>query len=178
MGRGCLQVDGWRQDLAEHGPFSLPPHRRDPRRPDGPRRGLRGRAGNVWDRAATAGFTRRRTAARAGTACSTWTTTPARPSSSWIREIRKVLYAATYQRRRATWGFNGGGPGSGIHKTTDGGRPGPGCRKGFLRVRWGGSDSTPTARTRTWSTRESSTPTREACTARTMPERAGRSALP
>ena len=23
----------------------------------------------------------------------------------------KVLYAATYQRRRATWGFNGGGPG-------------------------------------------------------------------
>jgi len=34
----------------------------------------------------------------------------------------KVLYAATYQRRRATWGFNGGGPGSGIHKTTDGGK--------------------------------------------------------
>jgi photosystem II stability/assembly factor-like uncharacterized protein len=34
----------------------------------------------------------------------------------------KVLYAATYQRRRATWGFNGGGPGSGIHKTSDGGR--------------------------------------------------------
>ncbi|MGH9333094.1 MAG: WD40/YVTN/BNR-like repeat-containing protein, partial [Vicinamibacteria bacterium] len=34
----------------------------------------------------------------------------------------KVIYAATYQRRRATWGFNGGGPGSAIHKTTDGGR--------------------------------------------------------
>jgi photosystem II stability/assembly factor-like uncharacterized protein len=34
----------------------------------------------------------------------------------------RVLYAATYQRRRATWGFLGGGPGSGIHKTTDGGR--------------------------------------------------------
>ncbi len=34
----------------------------------------------------------------------------------------KVLYAATYQRRRATWGFNGGGLGSGIHKTSDGGR--------------------------------------------------------
>ena len=34
----------------------------------------------------------------------------------------KVLYAATYQRRRATWGFNGGGPFSGIHKTSDGGR--------------------------------------------------------
>ena len=32
-----------------------------------------------------------------------------------------VLYAATYQRQRRTWGYNGGGPGSGIHKTTDGG---------------------------------------------------------
>jgi photosystem II stability/assembly factor-like uncharacterized protein len=32
-----------------------------------------------------------------------------------------TLYAATYQRRRRTWGFNGGGPGSGIYKTTDGG---------------------------------------------------------
>jgi photosystem II stability/assembly factor-like uncharacterized protein len=32
-----------------------------------------------------------------------------------------VLYAATYQRRRTAWGFNGGGPGSGIHKSTDGG---------------------------------------------------------
>ena len=32
-----------------------------------------------------------------------------------------VLYAAMYQRQRRAWGFNGGGPGSGIHKTTDGG---------------------------------------------------------
>jgi photosystem II stability/assembly factor-like uncharacterized protein len=34
----------------------------------------------------------------------------------------KVIYAATYQRRRATWGFNGGGPGSAIYKTADAGR--------------------------------------------------------
>ena len=34
----------------------------------------------------------------------------------------KVLYAATYQRRRASWGFNGGGPNSGIWKSTDAGR--------------------------------------------------------
>lgn len=34
----------------------------------------------------------------------------------------KVLYAATYQRRRATWGMNGGGPGSGIYKSSDAGR--------------------------------------------------------
>ncbi len=33
----------------------------------------------------------------------------------------EVLYAATYQRLRRAWGFNGGGPGSGIYKTTDGG---------------------------------------------------------
>jgi photosystem II stability/assembly factor-like uncharacterized protein len=32
-----------------------------------------------------------------------------------------VLYAASYQRMRTPWGFNGGGPGSGIWKTTDGG---------------------------------------------------------
>jgi photosystem II stability/assembly factor-like uncharacterized protein len=33
-----------------------------------------------------------------------------------------TLYAASYQRRRTPHGFNGGGPGSGIWKTTDGGR--------------------------------------------------------
>src|SRR5262249_58008552 len=33
-----------------------------------------------------------------------------------------VLYAASYQRRRVPWGFNGSGPGSGIWKTTDAGR--------------------------------------------------------
>ena len=32
-----------------------------------------------------------------------------------------VIYAAMYQRRRRAWGFNGGGPGSGIYRTTDGG---------------------------------------------------------
>jgi photosystem II stability/assembly factor-like uncharacterized protein len=33
----------------------------------------------------------------------------------------QVLYAASYQRRRTPWGFNGGGPGSGIWKTANGG---------------------------------------------------------
>ncbi|MEZ5317938.1 MAG: hypothetical protein R2752_11105 [Vicinamibacterales bacterium] len=32
-----------------------------------------------------------------------------------------VLYAATYQRLRKAWGFNGGGPGSAIYKSTDAG---------------------------------------------------------
>ena len=31
-----------------------------------------------------------------------------------------ILWAASYQRMRQPWGFNGGGPGSGIWKTTDG----------------------------------------------------------
>jgi photosystem II stability/assembly factor-like uncharacterized protein len=33
-----------------------------------------------------------------------------------------VLIAASYQRRRTSWGFNGGGPGSALWKTTDAGR--------------------------------------------------------
>jgi len=32
-----------------------------------------------------------------------------------------TLFAATYQRQRKAWGFNGGGPGSGIYRTRDGG---------------------------------------------------------
>jgi photosystem II stability/assembly factor-like uncharacterized protein len=32
-----------------------------------------------------------------------------------------TIYAAAYQRRRTPWGFNGGGPGSAIYKTIDGG---------------------------------------------------------
>jgi len=33
----------------------------------------------------------------------------------------KVLYAAMYQRQRTAWGFNGGGPGSGLYKSADAG---------------------------------------------------------
>jgi photosystem II stability/assembly factor-like uncharacterized protein len=32
-----------------------------------------------------------------------------------------TLFAAMYQRQRTGWGFNGGGPGSGIYRTNDGG---------------------------------------------------------
>src|ERR1043166_8464210 len=34
----------------------------------------------------------------------------------------KTLWACSYQRRRTSWGFNGGGPGSGLWKTTDAGK--------------------------------------------------------
>ena len=33
-----------------------------------------------------------------------------------------ILYAASYQRRRTPFGYNGGGPGSGIYKSTDAGK--------------------------------------------------------
>ena len=33
----------------------------------------------------------------------------------------KIIYAASYQRQRTWWGYNGGGPGSGLWKSTDGG---------------------------------------------------------
>ena len=33
----------------------------------------------------------------------------------------KILYASSFQRRRTWWGYNGGGPGSALWKTTDGG---------------------------------------------------------
>lgn len=36
-------------------------------------------------------------------------------------ESPNILYAAAYQRRRAAHGFNGGGPHSGLYRTTDGG---------------------------------------------------------
>ncbi len=44
---------------------------------------------------------------------------------------RQVLYAAAYQRRRTAWGFNGGGPGSGIYKTSDSGRSWKKLEKGL-----------------------------------------------
>jgi len=34
----------------------------------------------------------------------------------------KTLFAASYQRRRVPWGFNGGGPGSGLWKSADAGK--------------------------------------------------------
>jgi len=37
-------------------------------------------------------------------------------------ENPQIVYAATYQRRRKPFGFHGGGPGSGLHKSTDGGK--------------------------------------------------------
>jgi len=37
-------------------------------------------------------------------------------------ENTSILYAAAYQRQRKGWGFNGGGPGSGLYKTENSGK--------------------------------------------------------
>ena len=66
------------------------------------------------------------------------------------------LWAAMYQRERTAWGFNGGGPGSGIYSSIDGGktwkkvRRATGCRTG----RWAASRSTSARRIRTCSTQQ------------------------
>jgi photosystem II stability/assembly factor-like uncharacterized protein len=56
----------------------------------------------------------------------TWTNTKFIDNDTGFTDVTmdmsnpNVLYAASYQRRRQPWGFNGGGPNSGIWKTTDG----------------------------------------------------------
>ena len=56
----------------------------------------------------------------------TWTNTKFIDNDTGFTDVTmdsanpNILYAASYQRRRQPWGFNGGGPGSGIWKTTDG----------------------------------------------------------
>ena len=48
-----------------------------------------------------------------------------------------LLYAATYQRRRTAFGFDGGGPGSELYKTTDAGRIWTKLTNGLPAGEWG-----------------------------------------
>jgi photosystem II stability/assembly factor-like uncharacterized protein len=56
----------------------------------------------------------------------TWTNTKFLDENTGFTDVAmdpsnpNVLFAASYQRRRTPWGFNGGGAGSGLWKTTDG----------------------------------------------------------
>ena len=50
-----------------------------------------------------------------------------------------VLYAAAYQRRRTPWGFDGGGPGSGLFKTVDVARVGSASAEDSPKARSGAS---------------------------------------
>ncbi len=48
-----------------------------------------------------------------------------------------ILYAATYQRQRKAFGFHGGGPGSGLHKSTDAGETWKELRAGLPEGEYG-----------------------------------------
>ena len=58
---------------------------------------------------------------------STWTRTLHVDANTGVVDVAmdpsdpNILYAASYQRRRTAFGFNGGGPGSALWKSTDGG---------------------------------------------------------
>ncbi|MFY0592495.1 WD40/YVTN/BNR-like repeat-containing protein [Roseivirga sp.] len=52
-------------------------------------------------------------------------------------ENPEIVYAATYQRRRKPFGFHGGGPGSGLHKSTDGGKSWKELRTGLPEGEYG-----------------------------------------
>lgn len=68
-----------------------------------------------------------------------------------------IVYAATYQRRRRPWGFHGGGPGSALYRSVDGGDTwdrlsGPGIVRGLRMGFWDASASPSTGATRASST--------------------------
>jgi photosystem II stability/assembly factor-like uncharacterized protein len=77
--------------------------------------------GNLWAENAERGVFKTTDAGR------TWTKVlyvdPFTGATDLVMDPRdaKVLYAATYQRLRKAFGFNGGGPGSAIYKSTDAG---------------------------------------------------------
>jgi photosystem II stability/assembly factor-like uncharacterized protein len=52
-------------------------------------------------------------------------------------EQPEILYAATYQRQRKPFGFHGGGPGSGLHKSEDGGKTWKEIRNGLPEGEYG-----------------------------------------
>jgi hypothetical protein len=59
-----------------------------------------------------------------------------------------TLYAASYQRRRTPFGFDGGGPGSALWKSTDGGDTWRKLTRDSPRVTTAASASPSSARTR------------------------------
>ena len=65
----------------------------------------------------------------------------------------KIMYASTYQRRRSPCCMNGGGPGSGIWKSTDAGETWTRLTGGLPKGALGRIGSTSTAGARTSSTR-------------------------
>jgi len=67
----------------------------------------------------------------------TWTLTLAINEDTGVSDIAidpqspNIFYAAAYQRRRTVFGYNGGGPHSGIYRSIDGGAHGPSSPRDF-----------------------------------------------
>jgi photosystem II stability/assembly factor-like uncharacterized protein len=89
--------------------------------PDDPNVAYVAAVGNLWRESEERGVYKTADAGR------TWTRVlyvdPFTGATDLVMDPRdaKVIYAATYQRLRKAFGFNGGGPGSAIYKTTDAG---------------------------------------------------------
>jgi photosystem II stability/assembly factor-like uncharacterized protein len=91
----------------------------DPHNPDV---ALVGALGNLWEPSADRGVYRTTDGGRS------WSKVLFVDTLTGIVDMARdggdpnTVYAAAYQRLRQPWGFNGGGPGSGIYRSTDGGR--------------------------------------------------------
>jgi photosystem II stability/assembly factor-like uncharacterized protein len=80
-----------------------------------------GALGNLWKPTADRGVYRTRDAGRSWEKVLFVDTLTGIVDLAMSPRDPNVLWAAAYQRLRTTWGFNGGGAGSGIYRTTDGG---------------------------------------------------------
>jgi len=90
----------------------------------------------------------------------TWAQTLTIDQDSGVSDIAidpqspNILYAAAYQHRRTVFGYNGGGPGSGLYRSTDGGAHWTNYRKACPRpATWDAAPSAFIARIRTSCTR-------------------------
>ena len=77
--------------------------------------------GNLWKPSAERGVYKTTDAGRSWTKVLEVDTLTGATDLAMDPRDPNVLYAATYQRLRSAFGFNGGGPGSAIYKTTDAG---------------------------------------------------------
>ena len=122
VGRRRLQVDRRRRDVDEHGARATATTsaassctRTTPTSSTSP----------PWDtcgaRTTSAGSTSPPTAARRGDRVLYVDQETGAVDVAMDPSTPYIVYAAMYQRQRRPWGFHGGGPGSGLYKSTDGG---------------------------------------------------------
>lgn len=121
MGRGRVPLHGRRCDLVVHWAESIGQHWTRAAAPIDPNVAWVAAVGNLWKPNAERGVFKTTDAGR------TWTKSLYVDSLTGANEVAmdprdpNVLYASTYQRLRTVYGFNGGGPGSALWKSTDGG---------------------------------------------------------